>query len=150
MRFFFILLLSVASNSAMAGWVKIISDDNYDNRSPCEKNCYFTYIDLSSISKNGDAVKLWRLNDFEKSPTSYSRYKPSSNDKPHLSVTIQNEYDCKARRTRFISASYYSGPMGGGKAVHTESVPGEWYSIGGQSSREGIEAFLWRAVCERQ
>lgn len=149
-RAILLMLLAVVSNSAMAGWVKVVTEDHFNNQSPCEKNCYFVHVDIASIDKTGNTIKMWRLNNFEKPPTSYSRYKQSANDKPHLSVKIQDEYDCKGKRTRFLFASYHSHPMGEGQVVHTESIPTEWFSIGERSSREGVAAFLWRAVCEKQ
>jgi len=148
-RVIFMMLLSVVSSSAMAGWVKVITDGNYDNHSPCDKNCFFIYVDIATISKAGDTVKVWRVNDFDKSPTSYSRYVPSVNDKPHLSVKIQEEYNCKEQQVRLFFASYHSGHMGGGQTVHIESVPGKWTSIGGMPPDVPVK-LLWRAVCERQ
>lgn len=146
-----VILLSVVSNSAMAGWVKVITDSNYDNQSPCEKNCYFIYVDMATISKSGDTVKVWRMNNFSKPESLINRWLPPSvtNSKQYLSVTIQEEYNCKDQQVRVLFASYHSGHMGGGQAVHTNSVIDKWTSIGGMSPDVPVK-LLWRAVCEKQ
>jgi len=56
-----IILLSAISGSSLAGWVKVLYDDNYNNRSPCDKDCYFIYVDFATITKAGDTVKVWRM-----------------------------------------------------------------------------------------
>lgn len=148
-RVILMILLSVVSSSAIAGWVKVITDTNYDKQSPCDKNCYFIYVDIATISKTGDTVKVWRMNDFDKAQASYSRYKPSVDDKLHLSVKIQEEYNCKEQKVRLLSVSWHSGRMGGGQTVHIESDAGRWASIGGLSPDVPVK-LLWRAVCEKQ
>jgi len=72
------LLLTVLSESALAGWVKVITDVNFDKQSPCNKNCYFFYVDLANISKSGDSVKVWRLNDFDKPQPLINPWMPPS------------------------------------------------------------------------
>lgn len=150
-RFILMLLLSIVSGSAMAGWVKVITDGNYDNQSPCSKDCYFIYVDMATISKSGATVKVWRMNDFSKPEPLINRWLPPSalNSKPYLSVNIQEEFDCKEQQVRFLFASYHSGHMGGGKTIHTDSVPDKWTSIGGVSP-DVPSKLLWRAVCEKQ
>lgn len=145
------MLLSVVSSSAMAGWVKVITDGNYDNQSPCDKSCYFIYVDMATISKSGDTIKVWRMNDFSKLEPLINRWLPpsSTNSKAHLSVRIQEEYNCRDQQVRLLFASYHSGHMGGGQTVHAGSVPGKWISIGGLTPDVPAK-LLWRAVCERQ
>lgn len=145
------MVLSVVSSSAMAGWVKIITDNDYDNYSPCDKDCYFIYVDIATISRSGDTVKVWRMNDFAKPALLIDRWLLSSpsNSKPHLSVKIQEEYNCKEQQVRLLYASHHSGHMGGGQAVSVDSVPGKWRSVGGLSPNVPVK-LLWRAVCENQ
>lgn len=150
-RVILMMLLSVVSGSAMAGWVKVITDGNYGNHSPCDKNCFFIYVDIATISKLGDTVKVWRMNDFNAPEPLINRWLPpsASNSKPYLSVKIQEEYNCKEQQVRLLFVSYHSGHMGGGQTVHVESVPDKWTSIGGLSPDVPVK-LLWRAVCERQ
>ena len=147
----FTVLLSLVSYSSLAGWVKVLSNDNYNKLSPCDRDCYFFYVDLATISKIGDTAKLWRMNDFETPQALLNRWAPPSpeNSKPHLSVRIQEEYNCKEQQVRVVFVSYHSGHMGGGQTVSINSVPSRWSSIGGLSSDVPIK-LLWRAICERQ
>ncbi|MDD4977939.1 MAG: hypothetical protein PHI29_04845 [Gallionella sp.] len=150
-KVFLLILFSLVSNSAVAGWVKVITDSNYDHQSPCTKDCYFIYVDLATITKSGDTVTVWRLNDFSKPEQLINAWLPPSatNSKPHLSVKIQDEFDCREQKLRTLFVSYHSGHMGGGQTIHTDSVHSRWVSIGGMSSDVPVK-LIWRAVCERQ
>ncbi len=149
-RLILVVLLSFISYSSLAGWVKVLSNDNYNKPSPCDRDCYFFYVDLATISKIGDTAKVWRMNDFDTPQALVNRWAPPSpeNSKPHLSVRIQEEYNCKEQQVRVVFVSHHSGHMGGGQTVSVNSVPDKWFSIGGLSSDVPTK-LLWRAICEK-
>ena len=80
---------------ALADWVKVIETD-----------VVVQYVDPTTITKNGDLRKAWRLQDF-KSPTPDGKQ----------SLRILGEYDCKEERMRILFGSSYSGPMASGDSL---------------------------------
>lgn len=80
---------------ASAEWVKVIETD-----------VVVQYVDPTTITKNGDLRKAWRLQDF-KSPTPDGKQ----------SMRILGEYDCKGERMRILFGSSYTGPMASGESL---------------------------------
>ena len=122
------LLLVVASNNAIAEWVWVGTSSNNES--------FTIYADLSSIRKNGNKVKMWSLNDLK-----IAAYNPSG--KPHLSITAQDEYDCKEEQRRPLAYFLHSGNMREGDVVYSNSDPEKWKSIPPES---GTKA-LWKLAC---
>ena len=57
-----------------------------------------TYVDFSTIKKSGNYLRSWGLIDF----------------KGNFSLIYLTEYDCSEERSRDLSLTSYSGPMGTG------------------------------------
>ena len=119
------MLLAVASSSAMAEWVKL-----------GENETAATYADPATISKTGNLVKMWRLIDLHKAVSIAS-------DKPFMSSKGQEEYDCEEERTRILALSFHSENMGGGEVVHSEASPAKWEPVRARS----IGETLWKFGC---
>lgn len=61
-----------------------------------------------------------------------------------LSVKSLEEYDCANKRTRLLSMSLFSGNMGKGNEVYSESVVGEWQLV----KPNNIGETIWKAACK--
>ena len=120
-------LLGILSGSALAARVAIHDDEST-----------VVYVDPSTIRKSGDIVKMSQLTDFTTARIPYGgeRFRYSSS-KAH------NEYDCKEKRARVLSFTWYSNNMGKGKEVYSTSKPGKWEPV----VPESIIGYLWQFAC---
>lgn len=92
------------------------------------------YIDVGTIRRNGDLVKMWHLYDYQ-----------TVQSPPYLSMKRQYEYDCTVKRMRDLKVSVYSGNMERGKVMHTDSTEGKWEPV-----QKGIEPALWKIACGKK
>ncbi len=105
------LLLAAMSTGAMAEWLRIgINGGNTQ------------YVDSSTIREDGNMVKAWTLID-SKTPNRVGI------DEPHLSMKIQEEYDCNKEQIRVLSSSTHSENMGQGRVITFSINPTEWMGI---------------------
>lgn len=118
------MLLAVASNSAMAEWVNVGSNENV-----------FIYVDPTTIQRAGNMAKMWHLFDF--------KYVKEDMGEPYLSTREQNEYDCKEEKYRRRATSQHSKNMGSGKVVYSDSYTAKWKPVPPDS---GIE-IMWKFAC---
>lgn len=99
MKILIAVLLAAFSTSVMAEWTEV--DDG-------------TYVDLSTIRKSGDKVKMWDLLDYKVVQTVGNiRY---------LSHSEQDEYYCKEETRRVLALIAYSKNMGAGEVVHASGA----------------------------
>lgn len=122
------MLLAVVSSSAWAEWVELGGNDTAT-----------TYVDAATIRKVGDMVKMWSL--FDLKPP-----RDAGQNKPYMSMMTQDEYDCKEERSRALSMNFYSGSMGRGGLIHTDSDPGKWSPIVPGSA----QTHLWEFACGKR
>lgn len=120
------LLLSVVSSSAMAEWVKVVSN---------EAGTF--YADPTSIIKSSNMVKMRTLHDYK------TAIKVAG--AAFLSSEVQEEYDCKEKQSRTLFFSLHSRNMGRGKGVYTDPEPHKWEPVRLGSARE----ILWDFACEK-
>ena len=118
------MLLAVASNSAMAEWVNVGSNENVS-----------IYVDPTTIQRAGNMAKMWHLFDF--------KYVKEDMGEPYLSTREQNEYDCKEEKYRRRATSQHSKNMGSGKVVYSDSYTAKWKPVPPDS---GIE-IMWKFAC---
>lgn len=95
-----ILVAVLISSGASAEWSRVTGSGSVD-----------TYIDLSTVRRDGDKVKLWTMRNY-KTPQD-----PQEEDK-HLSTKEQHELDCKEEQRRPLFLTAYSGEKGTGKVVY--------------------------------
>ena len=142
------MLLVVVGNSAVSVWIVLGRFGPSGNVT--------TYADPSTITRQGDTVKMWSLGDSDKPvelKTPLDRFVGGGMG-PHLSTKMLREYDCKAGRTRHLFLTMHSGNMGEGKVVFSqpsELPPGQWRQIKPGSSEvigTGLEEALWKFACE--
>jgi len=121
------LLLAVVSNSAMAEWVDVGSNENIT-----------IFVDPASIQRDGNMAKMWHLTDFKTA-------QKDMGDK-YLSTKDQNEYDCKEVKVRRRASSQHSGNMGKGKVVYSDSFTTRWKPVPPDS---GLE-IMWKFACVKR
>jgi len=103
MRLLSFIVFLTLSNAAMAEWVGMHSDDEFD-----------VYVDTTTIRKNGNFAKMWTLNDYKTGRDTGSGI--------YLSRMVQAEYDCRNETKRLLALNTYSGNMGSGKVISSYRV----------------------------
>lgn len=120
------MVLTGLSSSAMAEWTRAGHNDDS-----------IAYVDLSTIRKHGDLVKMWYLDDFKK---------PQIDDKgdKYLSSKGQGEYDCKEEQLRTLAYLWFSDNMEKGELVHSgPSKFQQWNPVPPGS----IAEIKWQIAC---
>lgn len=105
-RVFPFFIFAIFSSNVAAEWTKV------------DKTAVSTmYFDKATISKNenGSLVQLWRMDNFIRSQV--------TKGKSRFSLKIQYEYDCRNFQLRVLGFSWYSGQMGEGEVVYSNTVP---------------------------
>ena len=124
------LMLLMTAGAANAEWTLIGSSGDE----------FIQYVDLATIRRNGNLVKMWDLADFK-------TVQKSAAGESYLSNKIQTEYDCKEEKSRSLAFTWFSGKMGSGKVVVSNgNVRDEWSPIGPGSIAEA----LWKIACGKQ
>lgn len=108
---FLTLLLAMINAGAIAEWLEIGINSGETQ-----------YVDASTIRYDGSMVKAWTLID-SKIP------KRVQQDEAHLSMKIQEEYDCGKEQFRVLSSSTHSANMGQGRVIAFSINPTEWVGI---------------------
>ncbi len=118
------LWLLIASTSAQATWTLVTSNEEAA-----------IYAEISSLSKNGDMVKMWDITDFRQKVAGVN----------YSSVKSQREYDCKAKQNRTLSYVSMSKNMAGGLVVKSSNFARPWSPV----YSGGIVAALWKTACAK-
>ena len=127
---FLIALLLLSSGLAYAEWVEVGGK---------VEEGLTVYVELDTLSRSGDVVKMWELWDFK---TSRTETKP-----PHMSVKSQREFDCIKKRGQLLALTAFSGNMGSGEVVYSYSdfkdqeIPVEPGSVA---------EIVWKLVCSKK
>jgi hypothetical protein len=120
----FVLLL--LTTPAWAEWTRVDVNEDSD-----------AYIDLATIGRRGNIVKVWVLFDY-KTNHQWSEL-------VYWSLKTQREYDCDGKRHHTLNSLFHSERMGGGESVYT--VPGgtSW----GPVPPDSIDEVLWTFACKQ-
>ncbi len=125
MQIFILILLTVASGSAMAEWVPVGGNDRFT-----------LYSDPTTISKSGNMVKMLRLTDFKTVQGNIGEH--------YMSTKRQDEYDCVRERRRIIFVAAHSKKMGEGYVViRVINNLDDWKPISPGSQGEA----MWEFAC---
>jgi hypothetical protein len=124
-----ITLLVLSSGQAHAEWVQVGTTDN---------GVMTVYADPDTIRQKGELVKMWSLYDFKTEQYVLGVLFWSSK--------AQIEYDCAEERLRGLAVAEFSGNMGKGTVVHTDSSEGKWNPVAPQ----GVIQALWKAACAKK
>jgi len=122
-----ILLQVVSTSSACAEWVLV--DGN---------NKAKVYVDPETISRNGEVVKVWVLDDLK---TAHTR-----GFNTFLSTRAQEEHDCAKKRFRLVDIEQFAGNMGTGNSIYKKSGESAWAPI----PRETMAQSVWKFVCGKR
>ena len=121
------LLLVVTAGAASAEWTRVGATDGY-----------FVYVDRATIRRNGNLVKMWDLRD-------YKTLRTVAGDS-YLSSKTQWEFDCKEERLRVLAFSWYSGQMGHGIGIFSNSDTQKWEP----TTPESMGEILWKIACGKK
>ena len=124
---YLLALLMLFASPAWAEWTVSGGSDEFTQ-----------YIDIATIRRNGNFVKMWDLKDF-KTVEKISDYS-------FLSQKVQSEYDCKEERERLLAFSWFSGKMGSGTVVYSDNDPTKWIPI----QPDSVAETLWKIVCGKK
>lgn len=120
-------LLTSACNSAMADWIDVGSNENTT-----------IYVDQATVQRAGNMATMWHLTDF--------RAAQKDMGEEYMSAKDQNEYDCKAAKSRRRAYSQHSKNMGKGKVVYSDTFTTRWKPAPPES---GVE-ILWKFACTKR
>ena len=108
-----IILVLISKNTMAEEWTKMAESDN--------ESGYTAYVDLTSIRKAGNKVKMWTLYDY--------KIEQKAAGAIFLSKTIRREFDCKGGHTRILAFKLFSWNMERGKRIRTYNQPQQWEEI---------------------
>lgn len=124
------LTLFLISTETFAEWTKL--GDSTD------KGGYTTYVDLKSIRKAANRVKLWILLDYQNEQRTLGAI--------YLSEKVRREFDCEEEQMRTLAFSYFSWNMEKGDLVRSYSQPQKWEKIRPDSMDEAE----WKLACKTE
>jgi len=128
-RLFLITLLLLSSGPAYAEWVKVSESDEAGKT---------VYVDPATIRRNSNLVKMWQFYDYKTVQTvGGNRF---------LTVKEQWEFDCVEERSRVVARKEFSGNMGSGTMVFTNSQVGKWLPVMPGS----IGHTVWEVACGKK
>jgi len=135
LRLFLLILLMLSSGPAYAEWVAVSHN----------KEGMTVYVDPDTIRTKGSMVKVWELYDQEIVQTGQ---KPGLTGLggSFLSMKALSEYDCAEERSRSLAYQHFTGNMGRGKLVYSNSVEGKWEPI----APDSIGRFVWKFACKKK
>ena len=123
----FILLKLWSATPVFAEWLLIDGNDKAK-----------VYVDPETISRKGDLVRVWVLDDLKTVHTrGFSKY---------LSVRAQEEHDCVRERFRLLELENMSGNMGAGEVIYKKTGESGWSSIPRGTLAQSVAKF----VCEKK
>jgi len=118
-------MLLMTAGAAMAEWTWSGGNDQFIH-----------YVDRATIRRNGNLVKMWWMTDEKTEQKSYAGHS-------YLSSKAQEEYDCKEEKRRLLAFTWFSGQMGNGSVVYSNSDGDKWEPIEPGSTGE----VLWKIAC---
>ncbi|MBX3332135.1 MAG: hypothetical protein KF722_17145 [Nitrospira sp.] len=92
------------------------------------------YVDTETISRKGDTVRVWVLDDLKTVHNrGFSKY---------LSVRAQEEHDCVKERFRLLELENTSGNMGAGDVMYKKSGQSDWTPIPRGTLAQSVAKFV--------
>jgi hypothetical protein len=99
---------------------------------------YRVYIDLDNIHRNGHVITLWALFDYKTIQSIVGG--------PWLSSKAQRQFDCAEKRIRLLGYMTFTGNMGSGEPVFSNSGQSQWEPI----VPDSIDSNLWEYACSKK
>jgi len=122
-----LMVLAIASNSAVAEWVKVYGNDKV-----------VAYADPTTIRKRGNITKVSSLFDFKLENT-------VSDGNTYMSVMRETEFNCKDHLQHMVGYSIYSGNMSKGRMIEKGTDPQDWKPV----SQSNIAHAMWEYACTK-
>lgn len=125
-KFVTLILLLTTLPACAQGWVRYAQTDEA-----------ILYFDSLRTRKMGDTAFVWDLHDL----------KTESQDgqgKVYRSALFATEYQCRARKHRWLGVTRHAEPMATGAAVAEETGAGEWV----ETRPESLAGQLFKHICE--
>ena len=127
-RLFLITFLLLSSGPAFAEWVQVSGRDEEGKT---------VYVDPATIRRNSNLVKMWQLQDYKTVQTVGGiRF---------LTAKEEWEFDCAEERSRVLALKEFSGNMGSGTVVYTNSQVGNWLPVMPGSTGKTV----WKVACSK-
>ena len=125
-----LLILLLISANVFAEWTLIESATNEDG--------FDVYVNAESKRREGDKVKMWSMYDYKKVKVDVKNY---------LASVSHVEYDCKGETLRLLDLFWYTGNMGQGAPVFSNTnIKKEPISI----IPETIHESLFNIACDKK
>lgn len=125
-RLIVITLLVLSSSPSYAEWIKVSDSDEAGKT---------VYVDPATIRRNSNLVKMWQFYDYKTVQTVGGiRF---------LTAKEQWEFDCAEERGRVLALKEFSGNMGSGTVVYTNSEVGKWVPVMPGS----VGQTVWKVAC---
>jgi hypothetical protein len=122
-------LLSLSGGPAYAEWVKVSDGDEVGKT---------VYVDPTTIRRDSNLVKMWQFYDYKTVQTvGGNRF---------LTAKEQWEFDCAEERSRVVARKEFTGNMGSGTMVSTNSQVGKWLPV----MPDSIGQTVWNVACGKQ
>ena len=121
--------LGLVAGQVCAEWVDVAG--KFERNVPV----YTVYVDTESIQRNREIVTLWALFDYGTIQSIVGG--------PWLSSKTRREYDCVEERVRLVGYMTFTGNMGSGEAVYTNSSQSAWEPI----APDSVDRSLWAVAC---
>jgi hypothetical protein len=122
-------LLVLGHGPAYAEWVKVSDSDETGKT---------VYVDSVTIRRDSNLVKVWQIYDYKTVQTlGGNRF---------LTAKEQWEFDCAQGLGRVVARKEFSGNMGKGTMVFTNSQVGKWIPVVPGSTGQTV----WEAACGKK
>jgi surface-adhesin protein E len=127
-HFFLIGLLLLSNELAYAEWTLFTTDGKGNT----------IYTDPNTVRRKGSLVKIWVLIDS-------NSVRETIEGVSFLSSRTLHQYDCEKGRFRFLAFALFSGNMGSGQMVHSNTHVLEWEPV----PQKGSALRLLKWVCKK-
>jgi hypothetical protein len=128
-RILFACIVLQVSNAAPASAEWLLVDGNGKAN---------VYVDAETISRHGEWVRVWVMDDLKMPQTRGLR--------KYLSSRAQEEHDCLKARFRLLALEYFSGNMGTEEVLYKTSGESDWAPI----SRGTLAQLVWTLMCGKK
>ena len=128
-RLILILLLVLSCGPVYAEWVEVSAN---------KKAGVIAYADPGTIRRTGDLVKMWSLFDLHTTQT--------AGGNSYSSIKALQKYDCAEDRSRALAHTKFSGNMGHGTVVYSNTEEGTWAPVAPVS----VGQELWKVACGKK
>jgi hypothetical protein len=126
-RIILIVLLAVVSSCAVSGWDAVVhaKDDTYK-----------IYTNHGMVHRVGNIIEIWFMEDFKSA-------QEAAGGTLYMSSKEQFRFNCWNEQWQALDISFYSGKMGEGAVVFSDSNTSQWGPIQPGSK---IEVY-WKTAC---